>query len=498
MSSETSNSAKRDTLQAQLKTVDIAYQSRDQHREKVEDYNRILDIKAFDAKLIQGLLKFDKLQNNLREGDHAFVGLKAQIDSADKEVRELKKTLPDVAQLSAIQQWFTQNQHLHENRKALRDELADNEKKQQDLESQKEQLLSSDIALESLDPRERTFKINEIKDVLKDKIERLTLEIKHLDQKLVELSGSEKLVEFVRRVQDDTPCPLCGSTHHPQVLKIEDVSDAKKQVNDEKLVATATISALSAIIEKLNMLYGFFKTEFETHKVKADQLKTLEERIEAHKQGFIWTGYNLDDEQKVSADMSKASKQKQDISDKEKTLDGLNMQLERARESLDVQRKELETVKTNNAQFIAQKSTLVNQLKQLKVDDYTQVDPLQIQKTRDELQHSIETAESSYKVLTTQLTDMTRILDQIVGQRAEKENQLKQLQSDYAQTTRTIDERMKQHGFTQIEDIRAILAENLNSEKEQQEIAEYNTLRQTKQAEKNMLEVQLSGKTSLA
>jgi len=484
-----------ETLKATLSEIEVSYKLRDQNREKMEDLSRIIEIKELELTLNSGNTELEKLKKKLSDMEKVFADTKDKLEPAEKKIRELKKNQPDITILSQIQQWFTEKKHLQEKLKTLNDEIIKNEKNKKDLENQKELILSSQEIARIISKDDRKLKISEITVILEKKTNELKNMIKGLEERLAELIGSEQLVEYVRQVKNGKPCPLCGAVDHPSVLKIEDVSDAKKQIVLEKQKALETMDLIADCVSGLNKLYGFFKKEFETNHNQLEQKKNIESQIKLHMETFVWKAYDATDEQKVKTDFLTASKQKQEITDKENDLDTLRIKLETDRELLENNRTQLETVRTRNLQFISKKDTLIKQMKHFQLEDYNDKDIFLIQTEHKELIHRIKTIETSYKSVNEELKVVNDTLNKISIQCSEKEKHLKQLQTEFLQTETKIKERMKINHYNKTEEIIDILNQNLNSNEEYEKINLYKNERLSKQTEKASLEKQLNGKT---
>ncbi len=474
--------------------IKASYELRDQNREKIDDLERLISIKDIELKLISGHHEFDQIKDALHKMDTAFIGVKTSIEFIEKEVQELKKIQLDTQLLIQIQKWFTENNYLKENLKTIHNEIIQNEKQQHELEVKKDQLLALPEIDQFLTTEERKLKINDITTILNSKISELSNFISEMDAKLEELSGSEKLFDYVQQVQTGKPCPLCGASEHPQILKLEDVSGAKQKIGNEKRKALTTIERLTSGIGNLNKLYGFFKTQFDNNKIKKEQVNQLELKIKMHIQAFIWTEYSIHEEQKINVDFAAATQQKQDIINKENTLQQLRIQLETDREFVENKRQQFELISTSNSQLLMQKVTLIKQMKQINIEAYEDVLCSRIKQEKNELINLIQTTDMSYQLISQQIIDVSTQLSQITGQRVEKEKQLEQFQKEYEQIHEKIVNRMLVYQYTQMKDISDVLEKNIDCTLENQKVSAYNANRQTQQVEKRTLEKQLNGK----
>lgn len=181
-----------------------------------------------------------------RELDIQVTGARKNTEEAAKEVNEtltiktnheklIKKTEDHIREsretLSHIHQWFEKNSHYQEiipRIDLITTLLTDciSTKKQKDLNSK---------TLEST------------KVVLENEINTLAEAEKKLEQ-LNQLLPAE-IAALRAKLEDGVPCPVCGSTHHPDSKKSSDSLEEKK-LEDEKKAAEEKIATLLEQIEK--------------------------------------------------------------------------------------------------------------------------------------------------------------------------------------------------------------------------------------------------------
>ncbi|MDD5457439.1 MAG: SMC family ATPase [Candidatus Margulisbacteria bacterium] len=482
-------------VKARLTEIEPDYKKRDLYREQVTDFKRLIEIRELQDTLSKNNLKYEKLQTSLRDQDKALKNLQDKYTADGKTLKKIKTEQPDIAVLSKIQQWFTVYKHLQTDHQKAIAERDKSKKSIEELQQKKDQLIDTPLMNTVLSTDEKSLKIRQISDILGERVQEISKEIEKLDGQIQAHSGNEKLVEYVKQLKAGVACPLCGSPDHPHILKVSDVTEAKKTLLQAKQDLLKKIDVINKTSVELNKLYGFFSDAFNAQMEHDKVSISLSGQINAHKEGFIWQGYTIENEKNVEEDLKKASEITNDIRNKEKALDKLKTDIEEVLQAIEQLKKQADELKNENTGLISKKDTLLKQLQQLKEENYTEQTVKILTKEMEELTAKMISVDKEYETCTLQGTELTTSLSGLKGQLKEKQDQAQKAKQEMIKLEKELQDRTSKHLFKTLDEVKEILNWELNIEAVRKEIESFKAEHQSRKAERDMLKNQLKGKT---
>lgn len=197
-----------------------------------------------------------------------------------------------------------------------------------------------------------------------DKLLEATRTYEHAHAELVHMQNLQSLEAagaLAAKLQDDAPCPVCGSTEHPHPASLsdaapsplelkkaqareEDAQGARGKANDEAVAAKAHIDTLNERLDSLKKNDGSRdELENEQRKLDAAILDTQQEldRLKAQEQTL------KAEQEKLSAENEKLTRAEAEKKKSESALNDARIKLAQAQASYQEQKSALENSKSN-------------------------------------------------------------------------------------------------------------------------------------------------------
>lgn len=458
----------------ELAIIKPEFENREALNQKATDLASLQQIKKLDVLLQQIQKEIEILAAQKKVKNQEQNALKEQLKLLAEERTNVKKTAPDWELLTNVQNWFTEKNNLLKNIAAVQKEIAEHEQDLQKIQEEKITFLSEPVINECLTEAQKTLKVPEIIAALKASELKEGGKLGELEKSLVELQLNEKLGDFVSQLQDDQPCPLCGSREHPEILQVESVQVDVAKIKTEKEIITTRTKVLSETMSKLRVLYEKFTMFYKEKKKLEEKLALNKEDLQKHLLEFKWEMYQPDNEPLVKEAVKKASEVKVKIEALENSLEELNEKLDQAAKETEKVKELLESKEKQKAAETSKKETMLAHLKLLAYETYLFREPSVIEQEICELNARYEKLNKDFSELTEQVNKLNQEISQVQGQIKSEEANLEKLALDSKDLVQEINERLKIVKLENIAAVEKILAVEIDLAKEQAVIKEYN------------------------
>ncbi len=215
-----------------------------------------------------------------------------------------------------------------------------------------------------------------------------------------------QLEKYAADLSEGLPCPLCGSTHHPEIYNAADISQEQAKISTEKLsfekqieTWNETILSLKDLNIQLNLKKGILN---DWQKKLAENKKQADE----HQTQFIWPEYTESD--KVEARFKAAENLQKEIKLQETSLEKLSGELEKEVKNKERFQTELEKIRTQITIQQTEKKTLLEQLKVVLPDDYSAIQTTEIETEKNALLQQFSSVEKQFSEITAKLTELRK------------------------------------------------------------------------------------------
>nr|WP_320022475.1 SMC family ATPase [uncultured Draconibacterium sp.] len=454
------------TLNKKLEALKPAYEKREELKQKAEELGRLIQMKTLEQTISKENVRLQKGTQVCSEYEKNLEQLKTQKLELEGVIKVSKGKMPDLELLAAVKTWYTEKHLLEKELPAILKELEENQKAISTLQNSVDKLLE-EAGIGKLPEIE----YSSIVQILKDKTGKAKEKQKALNEQESHLRVKAQLKAYSENLEEGAPCPLCGSVHHPDVLKTEDLNDTLLKLSAEKQANEKEQEQLSDWISRINL---FSKQQEMLHQQKNSLLqkqKAQQERIEAHAKKFTWEKY------RVETELEKAFQEARRIQGELKKQDDLLEKLgkDMDKKGNDFKRFQVEVDKIRTVLTVQQTElkTLENQLRLIKAETYQEVKIEQIEAEKSKLQKEHNQLEKSFTEITQQITEKSKLRDTLYGgvQAGKKELELdKQSLEKLKQQTK---EKLEKSTYSSIDEVTAILSVQFNPDQEKQRIAHF-------------------------
>lgn len=478
--------------EAQILTVDQAFiavkpefDNRENLKLKAEEIKKLIRLNELSelVVLLDGRIK--KGTVFVTEASSAIEKLKLEKQEIEVRLKNEKAKQPDMVALSNAKSWHDWNKNLTQQKASNSLELKkiENEIRQLDqsiIKSFKDEIFSEFSGEQDFDSGIR---------FLKEKIALLKINITGIDTEMQHLKVQLKLEEYALNLHDGDACPVCGSTHHPEIMSAANVSESLTKLSERKSTSEKLISASEKQIDQLSDLGN-------KHNLFGQQLKgiqnrhaELERQLNLHSESFKWENFRKDE------DVVKAF---QAVDQLKKLMDELEKQLEECSKKIDQEtaNKEkylLNIEKITNELTVAQTelNTLKAQLKLLNPEFYSGKTNEELSREKNELLKKYAEVEKKFADLSNQLVDLRKTKDTISGSLNANQIQLEQENKLFVEVKLRIEKSLADSDFENARQVLFILNQGLNLAGEKQKVSMFRNELATTQNQLNQLEMEI-------
>ena len=312
-----------------------------------------------------------------------------------------------------------------------------------------------------------------IKKYLKKTDQELDEKTKELVEQKNRLQVKQELVHYSENMKDGEPCPLCGATHHPSVVKHHSLLDE----------IAAKDNAINKVEEEKQLWQVWFQNYREaslevasSEKVYAQQQlnqKEITKQKEQHQKGFKWKKYTNLESNQVQRMLEKAIADQEQVEINKKKL----LQLRDKVNSAEIQlADDQENWQTLNQQSLKQEATINANKSMLKVLDFLKYEsyhPKALQESLVKGLKQLEEIEKNYKQSDQLVKQLRSQLDQSLGQLQAEEKSWQSLEIKVNKADKEIKLLVKEHDLKDVQEVQKILALNLNVGKERKDIENF-------------------------
>src|SRR5690606_9922698 len=201
----------------------------DHYRELVSDYEMLLSMMELELEIQQLRKRIADGQLHVNRAAEERLAANEKLERLRQQKIDLRSKLPDIGRLASLRNWFDKKEQF---KQAI-------DKQKENLEKLGRQLRTTTDTLPNLlnEPILEGVSKGEFPDYFGPQInelrKRLLVDQEEIQNQINHLHLQRKLGEFSSKLVSGEACALCGSTHHPVILKIEDVETHLLKVNNE-------------------------------------------------------------------------------------------------------------------------------------------------------------------------------------------------------------------------------------------------------------------------
>lgn len=445
-----------------------------------------------EIQIAQDILQYQKQQNELQDKINAgkvYIdkeeqtkeNLTQQCTELEKNIQAKKANQPsNIFIFNEVGEWFQQ-------KKNLQKQLADTEQQilvqQERIEKGKQLFPNLSLHFENWQ-KEADDQKSQYKKTLEN-----------LQEKKNKLSLQSELHQYAQNLQDGNPCPLCGALHHPS--KLENDADIFQELNNiEQAIHTnnQALSILEANITKATNYAAGINTCEEQVRTLTYSREQLSAQLISHQNVFQWNGFDADNENGFLEKKQTAEKDIAEIKQLELNLSERTKQLNTSKDTLNkfqnalTERQAQYTSAQENAQHLLARLQLISreEIEQKSSEQYAQ------QQTT--LANKIAETKAQYESLQKQLQELDKnkavLSSEIQSVQLEREKETTELTILETQ----IQQLLQQHQIQSEQSVWIILEQQIDIQKENASIQQYQNQLFAAKEKVEQLAAQLQGK----
>ena len=444
-----------------------AYEKRDELQKKAAELALLVQMKRVEENIAGEEIRLrsgtDFLDKAMRQADKLKTG-KQQLEGL---IRELRNKTPDLALLSAIRSWHSDHKNLCQLLLDGERELIKYTRQEKELLEERS-LLLSDPLFEKL-PHDAGYRECE------GFLEKETAKVKELQRlQAVEenhLRVKEQLKSYASDLEEGKPCPLCGSTHHPERYKSDDHGRQLQHIEEGKHALELKLTHTASLSRKLTLLESRQEQILQSKSEWSEKSNRLNRKMTDHEGQFIWEKYR--DEEQLNAAFVEAKEIQEALREHEKALSLATSQLEQEEKNRERYRSELEKIRTVRTVHETTLSTLGQQLRLITPEQYRQTAVKEIEEEKQRLLQEHQRIEKRYVENIDLLQERVRKRDGLTGALRINSRELEQEQAAIDSLQKQLDEALVKSSFRDLEEVSLILAEAMDLEAEKKKLATF-------------------------
>ena len=439
-------SEKLNHIKQNLLSIESDYLDLEKSKQKASDLLNVSKILDFENQKKLITERIIKGETTIADSKKAEQETNQLIQSQLSAIAESKSKKTDTKVLMEVEVWFSTKAHLQKLMKQNQDLLHSKNE-----EINKQQELLDDF------PADWQEKYATLTASLLAQKQKLMLEKSHLEV-------SKKLSEFAQAIEEGQACPLCGSTSHPKILASKDLSQTEKLLEEQIINAdkeTEKINKNSQQIEKILELLGFLRSQ---KKEIEKQYSELETQFLQHQEQFVWS-HQFDSENE-----SDFRVHKKEVLALEKDIEKLENSLAENQKKLEQQKKETSRFEDAILDFrnkiISLETSIFdtkNSLTTLVFEDFENEDPSEVKQQSETLSQQNLSIEQQHQQWQKDLLETVPKVASLEALKQQTSNQLEELKIKTKDIDKAITSEIEKSSFCQIEEVEAILKQDLDT-----------------------------------
>jgi exonuclease SbcC len=424
-------------------------------------------MKKLEETIANEKIRFGKGKEVLNDTVQQLGKLKTEKLQLEATIKEKRSKIPDLELLSTIRAWFIQKNNLDRLLPEIEKEIRKYVQQEKEIREEFSQILTAPV-FEGL-PKDADYKTC---------IQHLKVETQKIKEKQKAINEQEshfkvrtQLKTYAEELEEGKPCPLCGSVHHPELFKTEDINDALAELTAKQKVFELQLEQISELNNRLNLLDNQHRTVQQNKKEKINKEKEQLQQIATHAERFIWEKYR--EEKELDEAFRNAKRIQGELKEHEKTLESATNKLTVEEKNKERYQAELEKIDKSLTVHQTELKTTSDQLLLISPEDYSQMAVERIEQEKTGLLNEHNRIEKEFTEKNTSLHNRNKQKDILDGSLKTNCRELEQDQETIATLKKRVDEQLTESSFQSVDEVVQILSQPIDADKEKQKIDQF-------------------------
>lgn len=452
-------------LEKLLQELKPANEIREELKKKAEELSRLVQMKNLEEIIAREESRYKKGEEVLNANVQQLEKLKTEKQQLEGTIKEERGRIPDLELLSTIRAWHTNKHNLDKQLFETEKEIEKYLQQEKEILDEKSQILASPVS-EGL-PKEADYKTC-IRH-LKAETQKIKEKQKALNEQESHFRVKAQLKTYAAELEEGKPCPLCGSVHHPELFKTEDINDALADLTSKQQAFEQQLEQISELANRLNILDNKQRTVQQNQKEFREKKKEQLQQITAHAERFVWEKYR--EEKELDEAFREAKRIQGALKEHETALENVTKKLALEEKNKERYQTELEKIDKSLTVHQTELKTKADQLLLIQPEDYSQTPVEEIEKEKTDLLDEHNRIEKEFSEKSNSLQKANKQKDVLTGSLKTNHRELEQDKETIATLKKRVDEQLVESSFQSVDEVVQILSEPLNTEAEKQKIA---------------------------
>lgn len=462
-----SQQEKLENLLKKHEIIEEKYKNIQLEKDKSNDYELALSMKAKDTEIHELTQRKNKGSRIIADQEKSIEEKTEELSKEEIHLKKKKESRIDARELLDISEWYQHQEYLTKEISKLREQIdTDRDKLKQE---------------ETFFDRHHLRPDNWEKEI-HQKDERLKTDLLEIDKNISQLHLHVQLEDFTKELKEGNPCPLCGSSHHPDILEMDDVTEQIQILERKKKEVELQIEGYNTLAKSCarhaDIYYNFLAEKEKLIKEEAD----LKLQISHHLSFFKWPKYNPENAEAFNNYREQAQKNEDEIKVLEHSLEKLRGELKEEEANLTKYKNTFHKIISQLETAFALRKADQDKIKTIPLGDFDNFSTEALRELFKKQKQYILQIETDYE---SSIQNKNK-LEQDIQVKKESihiyQRQVEEFSLSLAENEKVLEEKMAKLSFTSEEEIQEVLAKKIDIENERKEIEAfvltYSTLKQ--------------------
>ena len=476
-------------LEKILEEIKPKQEKRDEVKKRAEELERLLEMRGTEERIKHEQTRLEKGTKIWEKTVQSLEQAKAEKLRQEKAIQSMREKMPDLTLLTSLKGWHMERREIQRLLKECKEEVERYARQLEELEKEKVEL-TGDPLFKTL---HESLPYPDIFHHLEGESGKIKEQQRLLGDQENHWRVKAQLKAYADDLQENQPCPLCGSLHHPDPDRYssEDIEEELNKVDKQKFAWEKQLDHIASLNKQFTLLESrqneAARQQNEWEKKRKEQL----EKAAAHEKQFAidlpptdspllpleqgekspWEAYR--EEEVLNKAFEAATKIQDEIKGAEKRLEQAEKERQTKEQARDKYQEGLQEIKTSLAMHQAEWNTLAQQLTVIQHEAYEDIPVNAIEQEKKRLVEEYRQVEKTFNETSQLLQECQKRKDRLTGVLESNLKELEQEESTLEALDNQLKEQLSQSNFSSLEEVMKLLSTPLDVAAEKQNLERY-------------------------